>query len=87
VIYLKSVNPMGMPNPLQRAVYKLEEYRGSSPMSRMSGDAEPGQSAHDMSEYVRKDEMERMKQGLMDAIGGMGSAGGNGTQRRTAKGE
>ena len=39
VIYLKSINPMGMPNPLQKAHYKLENYQQVSPMK--SGDEAP----------------------------------------------
>ena len=39
VIYLKSINPMGMPNPLQKAHYTLEEYKSASPMR--SGDSAP----------------------------------------------
>lgn len=81
VIYLKSINPMGMPNPLQKAHYTLEE-RKSTGMGQ-SGNAEPAQP--DMSKYVSKDDMERMKQELMEAINGVNTSG-NAT-RRTAKGE
>jgi len=83
VIYLKSVNPMGMPNPLQKAHYKLENYQSVSPMK--SGDAEPI-PVHDMSEYVKKTDLEKMKQDLMDTIGSMGS-NGTGVKRTSAKGE
>lgn len=81
VIYLKSINPMGMPNPLQKAHYKLENYQQVSPMK--SGDAEP---STDMSEYVKKSDLEKMKQDLMDTIGSMG-ASGTGVRRGSAKGE
>lgn len=74
VIYLKSVNPMGMPNPLQKAHYRLEEYKSTNPAQ--SGDVSP-----DMTMYVRKDDMERMKQELMDAISNVNTAG----KRTTAK--
>ena len=83
VIYLKSVNPMGMPNPLQKAHYKLENYQSVSPMK--SGDADPI-PVHDMSEYVKKTDLEKMKQDLMDTIGSMGS-NGTGVKRTSAKGE
>ena len=73
VIYLKSTNPMGMPNPLQKAHYRLEESKSASPMR--SGDAEPN-----MGEYVRKEDMERMKQELMEAISSVNTSG-----KRTAK--
>lgn len=81
VIYLKSINPMGMPNPLQKAHYKLENYQQVSPMK--SGDDEP---SHDMSEYVKKSDLEKMKQDLMDTIGSMG-ASGTGVRRGASKGE
>lgn len=67
VIYLKSVNPMGMPNPLQRARYKLEDYQQ---LGRMSED-----TAHDMSEYVRKDDLDRVKEELMETINGLSISG------------
>lgn len=62
VIYLKSINPMGMPNPLQKAHYTLEQ--------TASGEATQGYSgtAMDTSKYVTKDDLEKMKQDLMDAM-------------------
>lgn len=80
IIYLKSVNPMGMPNPIQRAHYTLEEHRGTG--SARSGANEQDQ---DMHQYVRKDDMERMKQELMDAINSVNTSGA--ASRRQAKGE
>jgi len=74
VIYLKSVNPMGMPNPLQKAHYKLENYQSVSPMK--SGDTEPARTP-DMSEYVKKKDLEKMKQDLMDTIGQMSAQSNN----------
>jgi len=73
VIYLKSVNPMGMPNPLQKAHYTLEEYKSATP--GRSGAAE---STHDMSEYVKKEDMERMKQELTEAINSVNTSGRRG---------
>ena len=82
VIYLKSTNPMGMPNPLQKAHYKLENYVSASPMK--SGDAEPAEMP-DLTKYVRKEDMERMKQELMEAINSVSTSGS--AVRRAAKGE
>ena len=81
VIYLKSTNPMGMPNPLQKARYVLEEYKqtGVGKTAIASGDAQ------DMSEYVKKDDMERMKHELMEAINGVNTSGT--AAKRTVKGE
>lgn len=63
VIYLKSVNPMGMPNPLQIARYQLEGTKSGEAKRAFSGNTEVN-----MSEYVRKDDLERIKKELMDAI-------------------
>ena len=79
VIYLKSINPMGMPNPLQKAHYRLEGGNTGEKSEGYSGDAKP-----DMTGYVRKEDMERMKQELMDAIGSMGSPA---ARKTAAKGE
>lgn len=81
IIYLKSTNPMGMPNPIQKAHYTLEEYRGTGPAKSEAKEPTP-----DMSEYVRKDDMDRMKQELMDAINNVNTSG-NAQARRTTKGE
>jgi len=80
IIYLKSVNPMGMPNPLQKAHYTLEGTQSGEKTTGYSGDTKP-----DMSQYVRKEDLERMKQDLIDTIGQM-STSGTGV-RKTVKGE
>ena len=64
IVYLKSVNQFGMPNPLQKAHYTLEEYRGTGPAKSEAS----GKDSPDMTQYVRKDDMDRMKQELMEAI-------------------
>ena len=71
VMYLKSVNPMGMPNPLQKAHYTLEEHKSATPVR--SGD-----TGTDMNEYVRKDELEKMKTELMEAISNVSTSGRRG---------
>jgi hypothetical protein len=80
VIYLKSINAMGMPNPLQKAHYVLDGAKSGERTQGYSGDAKP-----DMSEYVRKEDLDRMKQDLIDTIGQMNTSGG--VKRTTAKGE
>lgn len=76
VIYLKSMNPMGMPNPLQKIHYKMEEqvqkYMGQEQAKLQSGDTT--QTQNDMSQYVRKDELEAMKDELKEAIESMRGA-------------
>ena len=71
VIYLKSVNPMGMPNPLQKAHYTLEEHKSATP-------GRSGDTGTDMNEYVRKDELEKMKTELMEAISNVNTSGRRG---------
>ena len=84
VIYLKSINPMGMPNPLQRARYELEGMKSGEKTTGYSGSTEP-KCNHDMSEYVKKEDLERMKQDLIDTIGTM-QASGTGVRKTASKG-
>jgi len=74
VIYLKSINPMGMPNPLQKANYRLEGVNSGEKDTGYSGNTEP-KCNHDMSEYVKKEDLERMRQDLIDTIGQIGTSG------------
>lgn len=83
VIYLKSINPMGMPNPIQKAHYKLDGVPSGEKSQGYSGDAE---QKPDMTQYVRKEDLERMKQDLIDTIGQMQTTGGV-TKRTATKGE
>jgi len=85
VIYLKSVNPMGMPNPLQKARYELEGMKSGEKSTGYSGDTEP-KCNHDMSLYVKKEDLERMKQDLIDTIGQMQTSG-TGVRKTSTKGE
>ena len=88
VIYLKSINQMGMPNPLQKVRYTMEEQpRMSAAMSSQaalpSGDMQAqNQPMPDMSEYVRKDELNQMKEELKAAITSVGT---NATETKGAK--
>lgn len=84
VIYLKSVNPMGMPNPLQKAHYTLDEQKSGVRTSGYSGDEKP---VVDMSQYVRKDDMDRMKRELMEAIQGVNTSGQQNRRPNNGKGE
>lgn len=76
IIYLKSTNQMGMPNPIQKVRYTMEDQPRVS--AAMSGQAAlPPAEAHrempDMSQYVRKDELEQMKEELKAAITSVGT--------------
>ena len=59
VIYLKSINPMGMPNPVQKIRYTMQD-----------GAKQPGISETHLPEgdFVRKDDLEKMKAEIMEAI-------------------
>lgn len=80
VIYLKSINQMGMPNPLQKVRYTMEEQpRMSAAMSSQAAlpsgeNAMQNQFMPDMSDYVRKDELQQMKEELKAAISSVGGA-------------
>ena len=56
VIYLKSVNAIGMPNPLQKLKYTIEE-----PPAAM---LQSGAQAPDMSQYVTKQDLDAFRQEL-----------------------
>lgn len=61
VIYLKSTNQLGMPNPLQKIHYKMEE------TSAKHGGLEKLESG-DMSEYVKKTDLDRVRDEMLKAI-------------------
>lgn len=65
IIYLKSFNSMGMPNPLTRLHYTIEEPSRQAPM--MSTQANLPAGGHD-TEYVRREDLERVKEELKAAI-------------------
>lgn len=64
VIYLKSVNQMGMPNPLQKIHYKMDEMQTQPAQTSLA--ALPAASEH--TEYVTKDDLERMKEEIRASI-------------------
>ena len=74
VIYLRSVNNMGMPNPMKRLRYVIEDEpqkSGRAETARLTG----GDTQHDMSEYVRKDELADIKEELLKSIREIGTTG------------
>lgn len=83
IIYLKSTNQMGMPNPIQKVRYTMEDQPRMAPamqsnqsMLPSGGSYQDGQSGHagaDLSQYVRKDELETMKEELKAAISAVGT--------------
>lgn len=83
VIYLRSVNSMGMPNPMKRIRYVIEDepQKASGDQARLTS----GENRPDMSEYVRRDELQSMKDELLRSIreNGRGESGG----RRSSRGD
>lgn len=60
IIYLKSMNQMGMPNPLQKIRYTIEENQMQLLPSQVSGNT---QEVHN---YATKDDMDRMKEDIRE---------------------
>lgn len=74
IIYLKSTNQMGMPNPIQKVRYTMDEQARSAPAMQSSQAALPsGAGGQDMTQYVRRDELETMKEELKAAITAVGA--------------
>lgn len=69
VIYLKSMNQMGMPNPMQIIHYTFEEQQNNLPAGQ-SGDSMnvSGAEGPDMSQYVTKDDLNQMRQELRNMM-------------------
>lgn len=85
VIYLKSSNAMGMPNPIQKIHYTMED--NTKAMSREVSRLESGEEQKDMSDYVKKDDLKQMKEELMKAIENVGSSAITNATKRTGKGD
>lgn len=64
VIYLKSTNAMGMPNPIQRLRYYPEEEKKQALPQGQSGD----NKTQEESKFVTKEEFEKMKQEIEDML-------------------
>ena len=82
IIYLKSFNQMGMPNPLTKLHYTIEEPTRQAPMmsnqAHLPSGAEGNQNQQqDMSQYVKRDELQQMKEELKAAINGHEKGGKN----------
>ena len=65
VIYLKSTNQMGMPNPLQKIHYTMEENKSQQmlPAGQLSGSAAP--ESHD---YATRNDLEQMKNEIKELL-------------------
>ena len=65
VIYLKSINQMGIPNPLQKIHYTMEEQKTQSmlPAGNMSG-----APAQETPNYATKNDLEQMKNEIKEML-------------------
>lgn len=71
IIYLKSVNQMGMPNPIQKVHYTMDpSTQQSQTMVLPAGEGASNTQSYapDMSNYVTKDDMKQMVEELKAAI-------------------
>lgn len=84
VIYIKSLNQMGIPNPLRKIHYKMEE---QSPTQTGTSNLMSGEEEKDGTAYVKRDELQTMKDEIMQAIREMKPDSASSARRTTAKGE
>lgn len=69
-IYIKSWNPMGIPNPIQKIPYTLPDQQSTMlnlPQGQ-SGNNEPQQPLPDMSQYVTKQDLEQFRHELRSSM-------------------
>lgn len=74
IIYLKSTNQMGIPNPIQKIHYKMDEQgqrTGGMDMSRLESGSTERTEPQGQTVYARKEDLTQMKEELMDAIRSM----------------
>lgn len=76
VIYLKSINQMGMPNPLQKIHYTMEEQR-ALPQGGISGTG-----VVEESKYVTKDDLSAMKDEIIAMLKNQNQNRNNNQQNR-----
>lgn len=77
VIYLKSLNQMGMPNPMQIIHYTMEETQSALPEGNTSS-----ASAPDMSQYVTKQDFEQLREEIKNMSRQNNQNGSNNSMNR-----
>ena len=82
VIYLKSMNQMGMPNPLQKIRYQMEEV----PQMLPAGQQTSGNTAPDMSGYVTKDDINALRNEIREMLNQHMNSNQNGSQNSNMNG-
>lgn len=83
VVYFKSINPLGAPNPLQKARYTFEEPSGGYLPQDMSGAQAPNM---DMSQFVTKQDLDQLRQDIQKLANQNGNNNRN-NQTRDNRGE
>lgn len=76
VIYLKSMNQMGMPNPLQKIKYQMEDVPQMLPAGQQSGTGSQG------ADYATKDDLSNLRteiQSLKEMLSNKSAANQNGS--------
>jgi len=68
VIYLKSVNQMGMPNPLQKIHYTMEEQQNQSMLPAGASGTNMGGVSGDNGNYVTKEDLESMRREIRELL-------------------
>ena len=74
VIYLKSWGPMGIPNPMQKIRYTMPEQQNQQ---MLSGAAGSDAGAHDLSQFVTKQDFDELKKELRDMMNSTSRSSGN----------
>lgn len=79
VIYLKSWGPMGIPNPMQKLRYEMPEQQNAMLLNGASGS---DQTPVDMSQYVTKQDLDKILAELKKTNSGTNQNGSNFQQNR-----
>ena len=76
VIYMKSVNQMGMPNPMQKLKYTIEEQHVELPAGK-SGDSAPQYATIDELKDMMRELSSELKKDMKDMMSENKTGGGN----------
>lgn len=77
IIYLKSVNQMGMPNPLQKIHYTMDENQMKYLPAGQSGSPEPNYVTKEDLDIFKNELREMLKNNQMQRNNGQQNRGGN----------
>lgn len=77
VIWLKSWGPMGIPNPLQRIPYTLPDQQNKALLTAGNSGNSGANEQLDMSQYVTKQDLEKIRNEMMNALSSASNNNGN----------